>query len=129
MLLSALIGISLWAQKPLGQRPDPSAVEPPEEDEGLKPTEYVLNPLQAQKEMRIGDFYFKKKSWKAAAKRYQEATLWDPGYAEAFLKLGETRERMKDSNAARDAYAKYLELVPDSKHAPELQKKIAKVNK
>lgn len=120
-LLSAILSISVWAQQ---SKPVPLPEEPPEEDESVKPAEYVLNPLQAQKELRIGNFYFKKGSWKAAAKRFEEAALWDPGYADAYLRLGETRERQKNKKAAAQAYAKYLELVPDSKRAGELRKKI-----
>ena len=49
----------------------PAPVEPPEEDENLKTKEYSFNPLQAQKELNIGNFYFKKGSYKAAAGRFE----------------------------------------------------------
>ena len=98
--------------------------EPPEEDESSKPKEYTLNPLQAEKELRIGAYYAKKHAFKAAAARYQEATMWNPASSEAFLKLAETRERMGDWKAAKIAYQKYLELEPDSKSAPAIRKKL-----
>jgi tetratricopeptide (TPR) repeat protein len=99
--------------------------EPPEEDEILKPKEYVFNPLQAQKELNIGNFYFKKGSWKAASLRYTEATLWNPGFADAWLRLGEAREKMKDADGARLAYKKFLELAPEDKRAGEVKKKLS----
>src|SRR5450631_1397946 len=40
--------------------------EPPEEDAGLKEKEYSFNPLQAQKELTAGGFYYKKGNYKAA---------------------------------------------------------------
>ena len=54
------------------------------------------------------------------------ATKWDPGSAEAFLKLGEADEKLKDRDGAREAYTKYLALAPDAKNAAEIKKKIAK---
>ena len=105
-------------------KPPVEEQEPPEEDESLKPTEYTFNPLQAEKELRVGNFYFKKGSYKAAARRYREATRWDPTSADAFRRLGQAEEKQKDDKAAREAYAKYLELAPDAKDAAAIRKKI-----
>jgi tetratricopeptide (TPR) repeat protein len=107
-------------QKPVEQ-------EPPEEDESLKPEEFSLNPLEAQKNITAGDYYFKtKKNYHAAARRYLRATKWDPGSSEAFLKLGESEEKMNDRTAAREAYEKYLELAPAAKNSGAISKKIEK---
>lgn len=100
--------------------------EPPEEDESVKPKEYAFNPLQASKELQIGNFYFKKGSYRAAVQRFREATRWNAGYAEAWLRLGEAWEKLKDRKAAREAYAKYLELEPDGKEAADVRKKLNK---
>lgn len=119
-----LLGILLLSVPLHGQQPkEQKAVEPPEEDESQKPKVYDFNPLQASKELKIGQYYFKKGSFKAALRRFEEATKWDPTSAEAFLHLGETREKVKDTAGAKDAYAKYLELAPDSKLGPSLKKK------
>jgi tetratricopeptide (TPR) repeat protein len=105
----------------------PAEQEPPEEDESLKLEEFALNPLEAQKNITAGDFYFKtKKNYHAAARRYVRATKWDPGSAEAFLKLGEAEEKLNDHAVAREAYEKYLELSPDAKNAAAIRKKIEK---
>jgi tetratricopeptide (TPR) repeat protein len=100
--------------------------EPPEEDESLVPKEYALNPLESARNITAGNYYFKKGNFRAAAKRYTEATKWDPGSADAFFKLGEADEKLKDRAAAREAYTKYLTLAPDAKNASELKKKIEK---
>jgi tetratricopeptide (TPR) repeat protein len=105
-------------------KPPVEEQDPPEEDESLKPTEYTFNPLQAEKEVRVGNFYFKKGSFKAAARRYREATRWDPTSAEAYRRLGQAEEKLKDDKAAREAYAKYLEIAPDAKDAAAIRKKI-----
>ena len=111
--------------KPDVKQQDPAEVEPPEEDESLKPKEYSFNPLEAQKDLRTGEYYFKKGNFKAAAKRFEEATLYDPNFADAFLRLGDTREKMHDKKGAKAAYQKYIELKPDSKLASSIKKKIS----
>ncbi|MGI8743840.1 MAG: tetratricopeptide repeat protein [Bryobacteraceae bacterium] len=117
-----LFGCGVWAQQ---TKPPRQQAEPPEEDESLQPKEYVFNPLQANKEMEIGNYYFKKHSYRAAAKRFTEATKWNPTDAAAFLRLGEADDKLKDTAAAHQAYAKYLELQPDAKNADAIKKRLA----
>ena len=100
---------------------------PKEEDENLGTKEYSFNPLQAEKEVRVGEYYFKKGSYRAAALRFREATKWNQGYGEAWLRLGETAEKQKDTKTAKEAYAKYLEVAPDAKDAAEIRKKLEKM--
>lgn len=114
--------LGVWAQQE--KPPAPAPVEPPEEDESLKEREYSFNPLQAQKEFNVGNFYFKKGSYKAAAMRYEEAVKWNPGYAEAYLRLGEAREKLGQKREAIEAYKAFLENAPDHKRAAEIRKKL-----
>jgi predicted Zn-dependent protease len=124
--LALVFSISLFAQDKLVQSKDqqPTAKpavqeeEPPEEDAALKPKEYSFNPLQASKEVRIGEYY------RAAANRFREATHWNPSFPDAFLRLAETEEKLNDHKAAREAYAKYLELNPTAKDAESIRKKL-----
>jgi hypothetical protein len=44
--------------------------------------------------------------------------------ADAFLRLGEAREKLHDKKGAKIAYQKFLELKPDSKEASSIKKKI-----
>lgn len=115
----------MWPLLAAAQEPKPVPdPEPPEEDERLKPKEYTFNPLQADQEMRVGQFYWKKGSYRAAARRFEEATRWDPGRAEAYLRLAEALEKLNNFEGARKAYAKYLELAPDAKNANQIRKKL-----
>lgn len=99
---------------------------PPEEDETLQPKkDYAFNPLQAEKEVKTGQFYLKKGSYLAAANRFVEATKWNPGYAEAYFWWGEAEEKLKDKKAAREAWSKFVELAPADKRAEEVKKKLA----
>ena len=97
---------------------------PPEEDKSFLSEEHSFNPLLSQKSVEVGDLYYKKGSLTGAASRYQDATLWNDGNAEAWLKLGQVEEKLKDTKAAKDAYTKYLALSPDAKNASAIKKKL-----
>jgi len=101
--------------------------EPPEEDPDLKPTEYAFNPFEATRNITAGNFYYKKGNFHAASKRYLEATKWDPNSAEAFLKLGESYEKLRDFKGAREAYTKYIALTEDPKATEPVKKKVARL--
>jgi tetratricopeptide (TPR) repeat protein len=129
--LGLLLSTGLVAQdKPLQTRPPDQAKpqqqeqEPPEEDESLKPKTYSFNPLEADKDLKVGLYYFKKGNYKAAMSRFHEATLWNPTSAEAFLRLGESAEKLKDKKAAHEAYEKYIALAPNEKQAEAIKKKL-----
>ena len=128
LILSAVVAAQ---DKPLQTRPPDQAKpqqqeqEPPEEDESLAPKTYSFNPLEAEKDLKVGLYYFKKGNYKASTSRFREATLWNPTFAEAFLRLGESEEKLKDKKAADEAYSKYLALSPDGKEADAVKKKLA----
>jgi len=96
--------------------------EPPEEDESLIEKEYAFNPIQAQAELKVGNFYFKKGSYGAAAGRFREAVKWDQNFAEAYLRLGEACEKLKDEACFRKAYDKFLSLAPKDREAARVRK-------
>jgi tetratricopeptide (TPR) repeat protein len=131
LIMTLLAGVA-WPQQDKGLKKSRPAEQgkseqeqvPPEEDESLKPKEYSFNPLEAERDFKIGNYYFKKGDYKASASRFREATRWNPAYAEAFLKLGESAEKLKDKAAAREAYEKYLKLAPDGKQAASVKKKL-----
>ena len=111
------------AQAPKDLPPEENQL-PPEEDKAKLPEEYSFNPLKSKKDVTVGEFYFKKSDFKAAAGRFREATKWNDSNAEAWLRLGDAEEKMHDSKAAREAWEKYLQLAPDAKNAAEVRKKL-----
>ncbi|MCW5977081.1 MAG: hypothetical protein KIT09_03350 [Bryobacteraceae bacterium] len=131
-VLIAALTLAAHAQKPQYE-------EPPEEDKSLsRETEYSFNPLQASKEFKVGEFYAKKGSFRAAAGRFEEATKWNPSFADAFLKLGEMREKIAELElnevekrltveSAVEAYQKYLELSPDGDKSKSVKRKLEKL--
>jgi tetratricopeptide (TPR) repeat protein len=136
--ITAVLALPTCAQQPPQKPPSPPKApaqqeqkeeEPPEEDESLKPKVYALNPLESGKNVTAGDYYFKKGKYQAALRRYSEATKWDPGSAEAFFKLGEVEEKLKDRAKARDAYAKCVEIDASGKLGEEATKRLQKLPK
>jgi tetratricopeptide (TPR) repeat protein len=134
ILYFAFICGAFWARPAVAQQKAPPKEKapqneqaPPEEDETIqKPKEYSFNPIQAEKELRIGNYYFRKGSYKAAANRFQEAANWNPGFAEAYLRLGDAEEKLKDKKAAEGAYQQFVKLAPEDKRAEAVKKKIGK---
>lgn len=136
MFLAALLAsLFAFAQKPSEVPPPPPEkptveapiAEPEEEDVAAKPKTYDFNPIQAEKEVKVGNYYLKKGSLKAALGRFYDASQYNPQSPEAFLGLGEVRKRLKDKKGAKAAYQKYLELAPSAKNAAEIRKRLEKL--
>jgi outer membrane protein assembly factor BamD (BamD/ComL family) len=113
-----LLAAGAWAQE---QKP----AEPPEEDASLTTKEYSFNPLQAQKEVQIGNYYFKSGKYSAALGRFREAVKWNENYAEAYLRMSEAYDKLKDPAAARKALEKYVALEPKGKQAEQARKRLS----
>jgi tetratricopeptide (TPR) repeat protein len=123
-------GLFPAARTVLGQLPPPLVPKtelPPDEDKANAVEKFSFNPVQSKREMTAGDFYFKKGNYTAAAARYQRATKWNDGNADAWLRLGEAEEKKSNEKAAAAAYKKYLDLSPDAKNADDVKKKLAKL--
>lgn len=114
------------AQKDEQSPPDEAL--PPEEDESVKPKIYPFDPLEAERNIRVGNFYMhqaKTAGYRAAAGRYEDATKYNPKSAEAYFKLGEAEEKLKNKERARAAFTKVVQIAPGSKFAKEARKKLA----
>ncbi len=76
-------------------------------------------PPGAAKDVEIGNYYFRKGSYRAALSRFKEAAEADPTYAAAYLGLGKVYEKVGLKRKALDAYQKYLDSLPSEKDAEE----------
>jgi len=98
--------------------PSPRAAqdaEPPHWEAEAQP--YVAPP--AWKSVEVGDFYLRRKRYRAALSRYQEAAKTDPYYAPSYLGMGNVYDRLGLKQKALENYRKYLDLLPSSKEAEE----------
>lgn len=126
-------------QEPAKSEPPPASDQPPainpddlpEEDESQKPRTYAFNPLEAERNIKVGEFYMRQgtnNGYRAAAGRFEDATKYNPGSAEAFLKLGEAQAKLKHKDKAKNALEQAIKLAPgDSKTAKDARKKLAQL--
>lgn len=73
------------------------------------------NPHRANKDVEVGDFYFKRKNYRAALTRYQDALVWKDNDAVANFRLGECYEKLDQPDDAVTHYEAYLKILP---HGP-----------
>jgi tetratricopeptide (TPR) repeat protein len=79
----------------------------------------VWNPHKAEKDVEVGDFYFKRKNYRAALDRYREALYYKYDDAVAMFRLGVCQEKVGEGEEARKAYQSYLKILPQGPFAAE----------
>lgn len=82
--------------------------------------------MEAERSIRVGTFYMHKGKYRAALQRFELATKYNPRSPDAFFKIGEAEEKLKNIDAAKTAFEKVVHLAPNTKLAQEAQKKINK---
>jgi tetratricopeptide (TPR) repeat protein len=87
------------------------------------------DPHRAIKDIEVGDFYLKRKNYRAAEDRYREALVYKPGDAMAQLRLGQTLEKLGQFDEARQNYEGYLKILPEGPLAKEAHQGLQRLNK
>jgi tetratricopeptide (TPR) repeat protein len=82
------------------------------------------NPHKAAKDVEVGDFYFKRKNYRAAEDRYREALFYKDNDAIATFRLAVCLEKMDQADDARKEYESYLKILPHGPQAEEARKAI-----
>lgn len=85
------------------------------------------DPHKAAKDIEVGDFYYKKKNYRAALERYKEALLYKPNDAVATYRLAECQDRTGNSSEAIAHYQDYLRILPHGPFAAEAQKALERL--
>ena len=80
------------------------------------------DPHKAMKDIEVGDFYFKRKNYRAALDRYQEALLYKPNDALSNFQIGQCLEKMKRPEEAGVHYEAYLKILPQGPLSVEAHK-------
>ncbi len=82
------------------------------------------DPHKAAKSVEVGDFYFKRKNYRAAEDRYREALRYKDNDAVATIRLAVCLEKLGILDDALLEYESYLKILPHGPQATEAQKAI-----
>jgi len=85
------------------------------------------NPHKAQKDVEVGEFYLKRKNYRAAEDRFREALLYKPSDAIATYRLAEALDAQGQNAEAIKNYQEYLKIPSSGKFAPEAKKALARL--
>jgi tetratricopeptide (TPR) repeat protein len=85
---------------------------------------HAWDPHKAAKDIEVGDFYYKRKNYRAARDRYKEALFYKPNDAVANYRLAECQEKTGNPNEALVHYQEYLKLLPHGPWSDDAQKAI-----
>jgi len=109
--------------------PNSGVVETNPEDEPPADTQemHPWNPYRAMKDDEVGEYYFKKKNYRAALARYQDALVWKEKDAVANFRMAQCYEKLDQPDQAIPHYEEYLKILPDGPYAKDSRKALQKL--
>jgi tetratricopeptide (TPR) repeat protein len=85
---------------------------------------HTWDPHRAAKDIEVGDFYFKRKNYRAAEERYREALHFKDDDAIATIRLAVCLDKLGVMDDALAEYQSYLKILPHGPEADQAQKAI-----
>lgn len=85
------------------------------------------DPHKAAKDVEVGDYYFKRKNYRAAIERYRDALVYKPNDAVAQFRLAESLAKTGNSGEATTHYQEYLKILPHGPFAADAQKALQRL--
>jgi len=100
-----------------------------DDDEGEADVQefHPWDPHKALKDDEVGDFYFKRKNYRAALDRYKEALVYKNNDALANFRMAQCLEKLNQPEEARVHYEEYLKILPHGPQAEEAQKSLERL--
>ena len=89
---------------------------------------HTWDPHKAAKSVEVGDFYFKRKNYRAAEDRYREALMYKEDDAIATYKLAVCLDKMERPGEALLEYTSYLKILPHGPEAEQAQKAVDRLS-
>ena len=126
----ALLAFATAAALVQSQQQDPAKPKAkPNSDNATQntPDQPMWDPLRAEKDLEVGQYYMRKGDLDAAMDRFQDAIVAKPGYAIPFRFLGEAQEKKGLKRDAIKSYSRYLDLFPHAEDKAKIEKKIEKL--
>jgi tetratricopeptide (TPR) repeat protein len=100
---------------------------PEDEPEGDVTEMHPWNPYRAMKDDEVGEFYMKRKNYRAALARYQDALVWKEKDAVANFRMAQCYEKLDQPDQAIPHYEEYLKILPDGPYAKDARKALEKL--
>lgn len=107
--------------------PKDDAIKHPDSDVDDVTEVHTWNPHKALKDIEVGEFYFKRKNYRAAEDRFREALSFKPGDAVATYRLAEVLDAQGQADEASKMYEEYLKIPSSGKFAPEAKKAMTRL--
>lgn len=107
--------------------PKDDAVKHPDSELSDVTEMHAWNPHKAQKDIEVGEFYFKRKNYHAAEDRYREALEYKPGDAIATYRLAEVLDAQGHTAEAMESYQQYLKIPSNGKFTADAKKALARL--
>ena len=94
-------------------------------DRTSKPEVEIItpDPFEAQRNLQVGDFYFKRRNYQAAAERYRQAIQYAPKSPPSYFKLIRALEKLNQISEAHQVCRQFIDENPESEKVKEFQKK------
>ncbi len=88
---------------------------------------HPYDPHRALKDIEVGDFYYKKKNYRAALERYREALFYKNNDALANFRMAQAFEKLNQPDDAVEHYQEYLKILPGGPQSEEAKKSLEKL--
>jgi tetratricopeptide (TPR) repeat protein len=113
---------------PAQQKAPASAAPPASSPPDAQAKAGTYDPLTAEQDIDVGNFYMRKGDIDAAISRYKDAIQARANFAKPRLLLGEAYEKKNDKATAVKYYKEYLQVLPHAPDAQKIEKKIEKLS-
>jgi tetratricopeptide (TPR) repeat protein len=86
-----------------------------------------FNPYRANKDNEVGDYYYKRKNYKAALARYQDALAFKENDALANFHMAQCYEKLNQPDEAITHFKEYLRILPEGPLSKDAKKALGKL--
>jgi tetratricopeptide (TPR) repeat protein len=124
-LFLLFLGVSFAAQRPPALIRDTGVADAAETAPEVKGPD----PILCEKNISIGDYYYKQKNYVAAIRRYLDALEFQADSARAYDALARAYQKNGQPAKAIAAYKQFIEKNPDSPSIAEFRARLAKLEK
>lgn len=88
---------------------------------------HPFNPYRANKDNEVGDYYYKRKNYRAALARYQDALAFKENDALANFHMAQCYEKLDQPEDAITHFKEYLRILPQGPLAKDAKKALEKL--